>query len=113
MPQLGRNAKAVFDVALRGEALIIVSSIVLAELFYTNRKQKLPLNFPDTYTALRTASQFVFVDFCPEDALQFDDLLAIPEMHDRMIAGVAVARKCPCLTCDGSIVASNLVPVVW
>ncbi|MGI8884189.1 MAG: hypothetical protein ACR2IA_08090 [Pyrinomonadaceae bacterium] len=39
--------------------------------------------------------------------------LVVPEMHDRIIVGVARRLSVPCLTCDTKIIASNLVKVVW
>ena len=112
-PQLGANALAAFREAEQGKARIYLPSIVLAELYYLNAKAGRPLDFATEYARLSNASQFVFVDFRAEDILRFDALSTIPETHDRIIAGVAVARQCACLTRDSLIVASRLVSVVW
>ena len=113
MSQLGSNAKAAFDAARDSKAIIIIPSIVIAEMYYVNGKLGKPLDFAQALSDLMNSFQFVFVGLRAEDVLQFDAHIAITEMHDRMIAGVAIARKCPLLTRDASIIASGLVPIVW
>lgn len=55
----------------------------------------------------------MLVDFRAADVLRFDALVAIPEMHDRIIAGVAYAMNVPLLTRDPAIIDSKLVQVIW
>jgi PIN domain nuclease of toxin-antitoxin system len=111
--RLGPNALAAFREGEQGLARIYIPSIVLAELYYLNIKAGSALVFANEFIRLAGANQFVFVEFRAEDVLRFDALLAIPEMHDRIIAGVSMARMCPCLTRDTLIVGSGLVSVVW
>ncbi len=113
LSQLGANASAVFDAADQGQARILIPAIVLAELYYVNVKLKQPLNFAQELVRLMAARQFQFVNFQASDVRQFDRLAAVPEMHDRIIVGVALARNCPCLTRDVSITNSGLVRVIW
>ena len=113
MSQLSRTAKACFDAAARGEARLLVPSIVLAELYYLNEKLGAPLDFPAEFKRLQAAPQITFVRFHAEDVLNFTALGAIPEMHDRMIAGVALANGCPCITRDPAITNSAVVQTIW
>src|SRR5438874_2296368 len=103
MPQLGPDARARFDASARGEATIPVPSIVLAELYYLNAKLGAPLDFAAEFARLSAAPQIVFVPFDADDVLTFDALQGIPEMHDRIIAGVALSRGCACITRDPAI----------
>jgi PIN domain nuclease of toxin-antitoxin system len=112
-PRLGGQADAAFDEADAGRAIIYVPAIVLAELFYLNEKLGRKLDFRSTLLHLQTAGQFVLLPLLPEDTLDFDRDSAAPEMHDRIIVGVARRLNLPLLTCDTSIVASNLVTIVW
>lgn len=113
MPQLGAQARQVFLSAERGAAHIYIPVIVLAELYYLNEKLGQPLLFRERFTQLQEAAQFTFVDFQATDVLNFDALTTISEMHDRVIAGVVLSRNCPCLTRDPSILASEVVQVIW
>jgi len=109
MPQLSQPAKDCFDEAARGGARLLIPTIVLAELYYLNSKLGAPLDFAAEYGRLIAAPQITFVPFGAEDVLAFQSLSAIPEMHDRIIAGVALSRACPCITRDPAITASGLV----
>lgn len=112
-PQLGARANAAFNEADAGQALIYVPAIVVAELYYLNKKHGFPLAMQATITQLRQSAQFELLPFEAVDVLEFDAHAAVPEMHDRVIAGVASRFGVPCLTCDSQIVASQLVNVVW
>jgi PIN domain nuclease of toxin-antitoxin system len=112
-PRLGKKAARVMNGAAVNGDTLIVPSIVLAELYFLNIKLGLPLNCPRTYAALRTCAEYEFVDFAADDILSFDSHAVIPEIHDRIIVGVAVARRAPVLTKDQPIVNSGLVPTVW
>jgi predicted nucleic acid-binding protein len=112
-PRLGARAKAAFDEGKRGEARIYIPAIVLAELYYLNEKQGRPIDFAAEVQRLQAGSQFELLPFMPEETLDFDADQAVPEMHDRIIAGVARRLGAPLLTRDPSIVSSKVVPTIW
>lgn len=112
-PKLGKKAKQAFLEGANGDALIYVPVIVLAELFFLNEKAHRPMNFAIEYGRLANSSQFVFIPFEPQDVLDFDKDGAVPEMHDRMIAGVARRLDAICLSRDPAIQASTLLTSVW
>ena len=112
-PLLGANASQAFNEADQGNALIYIPVIVLAELYYLNAKKGNPLNFATEYQKLSQSPQFILLPFLHEDILEFDSNLSVPEMHDRMIAGVAKRLGIPCLTMDKEIVSSGIVTTVW
>ena len=53
------------------------------------------------------------VEFAPSDVLDFDQDAAVPEMHDRIIIGVARRLGAACLSRDPLIVGSGLASIVW
>lgn len=112
-PLLGANANQAFNEADQGNALIYIPAIVLAELYYLNAKKGNPLNFAAEYQRLSQSAQFILLPFMPEDVLEFDSNASVPEMHDRMIAGIAKRLSIPCLTMDKEIVGSGIVMTVW
>ncbi|MGH9832791.1 MAG: type II toxin-antitoxin system VapC family toxin [Blastocatellia bacterium] len=112
-PNLSAAAKAAFDEGKQGQALIYIPAIVLAELYYLNKKLGEPINFAANFGQLQTGSQFVFVPLEASDVLDFDSHAAVPEMHDRMIAGVAKRLGLPCITRDLQIANSGLVSTIW
>ncbi|MEK7833996.1 MAG: PIN domain-containing protein [Acidobacteriota bacterium] len=112
-PNLSPAAKAAFDEGLRGQAVIYLPAIVLAELYYLNKKYSQPIDFAATFSLLQASPQFVFVSVEARDVLDFDADAATPEMHDRMIVGVTRRLAATCITLDPQIVNSGLVKTVW
>jgi len=111
--KLSPAAMQVFQDSAQGQGILFIPSIVVAELYFLNLKAGSPLNFAIEYQQLKNAGQFRFVPFQADDILQFDNLSLIPEIHDRIIAGVAFFLGIPCLTCDIKIINSGLIKTVW
>lgn len=112
-PRLGANARNSFAEGARGEALVYVPAIVFAELYFLNNKLGRPVDFEVIVEQLRNSDQFVFVPFNGEDALLFTQDDAVPEMHDRIIAGVARRFDAICLTLDPAITGSGVCKTTW
>ncbi len=112
-PTLGAKAQATFLAGEQGRAIIYIPSIVIAGLYYLNVKLGRPLDFAQEFQRLAAAGQFRFVDFRAADVLHFDALSANPEMHDRIVAGVAYALGLPLLTRDQVMVDSGIVQTLW
>lgn len=111
--KLGKDALLAFKAGEHGTATLHVPVIVLAELYYLNAKQGYPLDFAQVFADIEVGGQFRIVDMQGSDVLEFDTLLSVPEMHDRMIAGAALRLGCPLLTKDGAIVSSGAVTTRW
>jgi len=77
--------------------------------------KKTPLfkDFGETYRKLKSSRAYQFADFLPDDVLQFDDDKAVPEMRDRIIAGLARRLGAPLITADPLIVSAQVVTIVW
>lgn len=112
-PRLSPAASAAFDEADAGQALIYIPAIVLAEIFFIIAKFNLSLDFAAEFARLQGGAQFEFVPFLPGDVLDFAADAGVPEMHDRMIVGVARRLGVPCITRDLAITSSGLVTVIW
>ena len=48
-----------------------------------------------------------------DQVLDFAKDAAVPEMHDRMIVGLARRLEAPVITSDALIAATNLVEIAW
>lgn len=110
---LSRHAKSIFDEGKAGRVLLYMPAIVLAELYYANKQEGNLIDFRSTYEQLRNAGQFVLLPFDPDEAPDFDDNAAVPEMHDRMVMGASRRLDAPCLTVDPAIARGGLVTVIW
>ena len=111
--KLSAKAREIFHAAERGETQIIISVIALAELYYIQQKKPMPQDFATIYEDLKSKPYFEFVAFHPGDVLDFAKDSPVPEMHDRIIAGLARRLDAPLITIDPMIAASGLVEIVW
>lgn len=110
---LSSLGQAIFAAAKRHETRLIISAITIAETYYVDKKHSLFGSFSQIYNNLKSESYIQIVDFSADDVLDFDLDSAVPEMHDRMIAGLARRISAPLLTHDSLITASGVVRVVW
>ncbi len=111
--KLSQQAAEIFVAAGNGETQLVISVIVLAELYHLNLKRQTPLNFSDVFASLLTSSVFQLVSFEPVHVLDFAQDSAVTELHDRIIAGLARRLDAPLLTLDPVIADSGVARVVW
>ena len=112
--KLSVRAKAVFEAAENNQTLLVMSAIVLAELYYANVKNKWFADYGKLHADLisRPYMRFVPVDHLHIAEFAQDEI--IPEMHDRIIAGVARRLRAPLITFDPLIISSAIVTtIVW
>jgi len=111
--RLSSSARAVFAAAERGETRLIISAIVIAEMFYADQKNDFFRDFAETYRLMQEKPYFRFIPLTADAVLDFALDAAVPEMHDRIIAGLARRLDAPLITSDATISASKLVEIVW
>lgn len=111
--RLGNQAREIFATAEKGYALLIVSPIVIAELYYSDKKYSLFSDFREVYGKLRSQPQFRFVKMSADEVLDFDLMQTVPEMHDRIVACLAYDLGVPIVTNDPKIRNAGPVKTVW
>jgi len=111
--KLGTRAKAVFMAAEKHQTLLIISAVVMAELYYANTKHAWFPDFSTLYADLIHKPYLWFVPLDHTHVLDFGLDSGVPEMHDRIITGLARRLNAPLLTSDPLIVQANLVTIVW
>jgi len=111
-PQLSRKALEAFERTIK-EGLIIVPSVVLAEIMYIAKKGKITLGFEETMGRIEEYENF---DIAPPDV----DILRVAnqieldmEMDDRLIMATAIYFDAILITRDEQIKGSALCPNVW
>ena len=111
--KLSNKARAVFEAGERGDARLVLPAVVLAELYFANVKNKWFPDFKTVYTTLAAHNAYTLLPFESRHVLEFDADAKVPEMHDRIIVGVARRLRAPLVTSDPLIVAADIVPTVW
>lgn len=111
--KLSANAKAIFQAAEQHQTLLVVSVIVLAELYYANVKNHWFPDYDRVFNDLARAPYIRFVALNPEHVLDFAEDMAVPEMPDRLIAGLARRLNAPLVTSDPLITAAATARILW
>ncbi|MHB8628632.1 MAG: type II toxin-antitoxin system VapC family toxin [Aggregatilineales bacterium] len=111
--KLSKTALMIFRAAERGETRLLLPVIVLAELYYANVKNKWFDDYKSVYQELLSKRFFKFLPLDHRHILEFDRDAAVPEMHDRIIAGVARRLRIGLVSSDPLITAAAVIKVVW
>lgn len=111
--KLSPRAREIFAAAERGDTRLVVSSVVIAELYYADKKYGLFSDFRALFQRLLNTPHYRLVPFNARHVLDSDADAAVPEMHDRIIAGLARRLGAPLITSDPEIASTAFVTVVW
>lgn len=113
--KLGPRARAHFERTERREAAVYVPTFVLAEvgeLVHLGRVH-LPRRFEEWLDDLLGSKVYIPADLTADVVRSAQNLFAIPERGDRLIAATAVALDLPLITRDGEIAACAQVERLW
>lgn len=111
--RLSERVQAIFAAAVRGDTSLVISAIVIAELYYASKKWRLFDDGDRVLAELLEQPYCEFVLFVAADVLDFTKDEAVPEMHDRIVAGLARWLGVPLLTTDHEIRLTGVARVEW
>lgn len=109
---LGTKAQEVLKGTNRGENIIWVSIISLAEIMYLAEKNRIPLTLDMMREVLENADNYGIVDLDIEIVMVADTISGL-ELHDRLIVATAKHLEVPMITSDHQITDSGAVDIVW
>jgi PIN domain nuclease of toxin-antitoxin system len=113
--KLGRRARTVFEAADAGRAAIYVPTIALVEVLEASRAGIVELagGSEAWVQALLSTASFFPVALSVDILLKAEELYAIPERSDRLIAATAALLDTPLITRDLEIERAAGVEVIW
>jgi len=110
--KIGRKAKDVLDCVENGEHNIFVSVVSLVEVMYLSQKHRIDIDLDETLEIINNSLNYSIVNLTQE-IVKIAELIAFPELHDRLIMATAKYLEIPLLTSDGKIHELNEVETVW
>ncbi|MFW6126419.1 MAG: type II toxin-antitoxin system VapC family toxin [Chloroflexota bacterium] len=111
--KLGSEALDVLRASASGRGLIVVPTIVLAELMWISEKKRISLEFHELVDKIEASQNFEVYPFDMEVLRTAERIRSIPELHDRIVVATAVLVGAKILSKDEDLRQSGIVEVVW
>ncbi len=112
-PKLSQKASQIFEQCERGESIIFVPTIVVAELLSSFDKKRIAFNFKNLFKKIRNSENFVLIALDYTILEKMIILKEVPELHDKIIASTAKYLKVPIITKDGVLQNLPSIETVW
>lgn len=109
---LPENVDLIFTSAEKGDAIIYIPTIVLAECMYLVESGKIEIDFKDLLGRLEASRNFIPVSFNFQ-VLKLLPEIILRELHDRIIVATAKILDARLITKDEEIRESGMVETVW
>ncbi|MFH1722848.1 MAG: PIN domain-containing protein [Candidatus Altiarchaeota archaeon] len=111
--RLGKNAQRIFEKAEIGDVVVLVPTIVLAEVMHILEKHELEKTYTEILKKIDSSLNFVVVSFDYRVLKVARDIKTIAEIHDRIIVATAKITSAQILTRDKNISKSKWVETIW
>ena len=103
---VNKKATAILEGADRWESLIIIPAVVVFEIGYLYEKNRIPISIHDIERLIEDAVNYQEEKLSVEIIKSAFEIMDIPELHDRLIAGTARYIDAPIITTDHVILKS-------
>ena len=111
-PRLSQTARQAFEQTITA-GVIIIPTIVLAEIMYISQKGRISITFEETLSYIEMYGNFriaaLEIDILKVAANIGNDL----EMHDKLIVATALYFDAHLITRDEQITQSRIVNTIW
>lgn len=111
--RLSHRAYAIFEACDRGEEIIVIPTIVLAEMIHICEKKRVNVEFKSILEKMSSSLNYQPLSLTMEITLKIIDLAQIPDIHDRVIIATTSMINGTLITKDKKIRESNLVKTLW
>ena len=112
-PKIGPKASAIYDRCERGEVIIFIPTIVIAEALSIFDKRRLSFDFKKLFKRIHDSENFVLVALDYPILQKMVDLKNIPELHDKIVVSTAKYLSLPVITKDQVIQELSGVETIW
>ena len=111
--KLGMKALQTFRDSSVGKAIIVVPTVVLAEIMDISQKKRIKVDYEELLEKIESSSNFEIYPLDIDVLKVARDITTILDLHDRIIAATAKLLDARLLTRDENIQKSGIVGVIW
>jgi PIN domain nuclease of toxin-antitoxin system len=112
-PKISSKASEIFQDCERGENVIFIPSIVIAESLSIFDKKRISFNFKNLFKKIHTSENFVLIALDYPILQAMVALKQVPELHDKIIVSTAKYLKLPIITKDKTLQKLPSIKTVW
>ena len=112
-PRISSKASEIFDECEKGESIIFIPSIVIAEALSIFDKKRLSFDFKNLFKKIKASENFVLIALDYPILEKMVALKEIPELHDKIIVSTAKYLKVPIVTKDKILQKLPSIKTIW
>ncbi len=112
-PKISPKASGIFEKCERGEIIIFIPSIVIAEALSIFEKKRVSFDFKKLFKKINESENFVLIALDYPILQKMVDLKDIPELHDKIIVSTAKHLNFPIITKDKVLQDLPYIKTVW
>ena len=107
------SASDVFEKNEKGENIIFIPTIVVAEALAIFDKKRIAFDFKKLFKKIADSENYVLIPFDVPILKKMIELKEITELHDKMIVSTAQYLDCPLITKDKALQNIPGLKVLW
>jgi len=111
--RISPKASEIFQRCEKGENVIFIPSIVIAEALSIFDKKRITFNFKSLFKKIRASENFALISLDYPILEKMVELKEIPELHDKIIVSTAKYLKVSIITKDKSLQKLRSIKTIW
>ena len=112
-PRISSKASVIFEKCEKGEGVIFIPSIVIAEALSIFDKKRVSFDFRNLFKEIKASENFVLIALDYPILERMVALKEVPELHDKIIVSTAKYLKLPIITKDKILQELPSVQTIW
>ena len=112
-PKISQKTREIFNKCERGECIIFIPSIVIAECLSIFDKKKVAFDFNELFTLIRNSENYAIIPLDHEVLQKMTDTTEVTELHDKIIVATTKLLEVPLITKDPLIRNLKTVTTIW
>jgi PIN domain nuclease of toxin-antitoxin system len=112
-PKISSRASEIFEDCEKGENVIFIPSIVIAEALSIFDKKRVAFNFKSLIKKIQASDNFSIIPLDYPILEKMFELKEIPELHDKIIASTGKYLKAPIITKDKALQNIRAIKTIW
>ncbi|KKU19154.1 MAG: hypothetical protein UX30_C0017G0001 [Candidatus Saccharibacteria bacterium GW2011_GWA2_46_10] len=112
-PKISEKAKNIFDKCERGECIIFIPSIVIAECLSIFDKKKIIFDFKNLFNRITKSENYIILPLDYIVLLKMVETKEVFELHDKIIVATTKMMEVPLITKDSFLRDLKTITTIW